>query len=113
MAVNRSDIWGDGSRVVDMKYVWEALYFLVWIAAWSLVCFMLASCAGSAKYTAEPTEFGCCKVTVYNTKDIGELKTTFKNGNIDFTLEEKGVNASGPQAQQNELIKTLIPLVTK
>lgn len=72
----------------------------------------LSGCAGTAKYTIEK---GDTKLTVYNTKDVGELKAEAlynpETGEFLITLDEKGVSASGPQAQQNELFKMLIPLV--
>ena len=74
----------------------------------------LVGCAGTAKYEIG---HGDSKLTVFNTKDVGEInaKAMFspETGQFVITLDEKSVSASGPIAQQNELIKTLIPLVVR
>lgn len=90
---------------------------------------ILAGCAGQAKYTLEPvildTPDGqkavCCEVTINNSKNIGKLKTRAAynpdTNEFSVTLEEEGVDASGPAAEANkasaEIIRQLIPLVNK
>lgn len=85
---------------------------VVALGIFALICIFLTGCAGTAKYSIEK---GDTKLTVYNTKDVGELKAEAlynpKTGEFLITLDEKSVSASGPQAQQNELFKMLIPLV--
>lgn len=81
-----------------------------------MVCLigMLTGCAGVAKYTIER---GNTKLTVFNTKDVGEIKAEAlynpETGEFSITLDEKSVSAAGPQAQQTELFKSLIPLISK
>lgn len=66
---------------------------------------ILTGCAGVAKYTIEKDDI---KVTIFNTKDIGEIKAEAlynpETGEVLITLDEKSVSAAGPQAQQNELL---------
>jgi len=74
----------------------------------------LVGCAGTAKYEIK---HGDSTLTVFNTKDVGEInaKAMFDpdSGQFVITLDEKSVSASGPIAQQNEMIKALLPLVVK
>lgn len=87
-------------------------HITVLLGIFLFVLIFLSGCAGTAKYSIEK---GDTKLTVYNTKDVGELKAEAlynpETGEFLITLDEKGVSASGPQAQQNELFKMLIPLV--
>lgn len=87
-------------------------HIVVAMGIFVLICIFMTGCAGTAKYAIEK---GDTKLTVYNTKDVGELKAEAlynpETGEFLITLDEKSVSASGPQAQQNELFKMLIPLV--
>jgi hypothetical protein len=100
-----------------------------------LTAISIAGCAGTpfggdgenpvgvADYTVKPFVDGngeaqCCEVTVYNSKNIGELDLTIKHGadgSIEANLKEKSVDAVGPMnamAEQNvkalELINTMV-----
>jgi PBP1b-binding outer membrane lipoprotein LpoB len=70
--------------------------------------FLLAGCAGQAKYELETPEG--YKATVFNTKDIEAVDvslTKSPDGTVDFSLTEKGISASTPMsimAEQNKLI---------
>lgn len=72
---------------------------------------ILTGCAGFAKYTIEKDDI---KVTIFNTKDIGEIKAEAlynpETGEVLITLDEKSVSAAGPQAQQNDLLKDILSL---
>lgn len=76
-----------------------------------LIALMLTGCAGVAKYTIEKDDI---KVTIFNTKDIGEIKAEAlynpETGEVLITLDEKSVSAAGPQAQQNDLLKDVLRL---
>jgi|TARA_R110000782_G_C14802949_1_gene412075 hypothetical protein len=70
--------------------------------------------AGVADYAMEPIVVDgvayCCKVTVYNTKDIGmvDLVFTKTDDNISVKLTELEVSSSDPAMIQAETTRTLV-----
>lgn len=94
-----------------LEVIETVLYLTLFVLAFAILS-ALSGCAGTAKYSIEK---GDTKLTVYNTKDVGELQAQAiynpETGQFMISLDEKSVSASGPQAQQNELIRELIPLI--
>lgn len=88
-------------------------------------CSFIESDAGKAHYSMTPVivdgQVVCCAVDIRNAKDIGRVKasvTKLPDGSLEVTLEEEGVQASGPmgamiqqQAATTDLIRSLIPLL--
>jgi hypothetical protein len=70
--------------------------------------------AGVADYAMEPVVVDgvayCCKVTVYNTKDIGmvDLVFTKTDDNISVKLTELEVSSSDPAMIQAETTRALV-----
>lgn len=92
-----------------------------------LLIVLLSGCTsmGVTEYELEPIikpdgSLVCCKATVYNSKDYDQLKFKFKvgkDGNVEVSLDEKGVNSSDPAAigaenngKMLDAINKLIPL---
>lgn len=89
-----------------------------------LLLIVLTGCmstSGTTEYTLKPIENSkgemiCCEATVYNSKDYEKLKFVFKKnakGEMEVTLDEKGVNASTPQMIQSENNSKLLEAVTR
>lgn len=78
--------------------------------------------AGVAEYTVEPFRLSdgslvCCKVEVYNSKDIGAVAIDFKKTGNDYEVNvtESTVDASSPmgiQAETNATIANTLSNVT-
>ena len=93
-----------------------------------LASFLLSGCeslkalggAGQTEYSVEPivTEAGktiCCKVNIYNSKDYEKLKVKIikkPDGTIEVSLDESGVNSSGPSAVMGENQGKLLDAIT-
>lgn len=79
------------------------------------------STSGTTEYALKPIENSkgemvCCEATVYNSKDYEKLKFVFKKnakGEMEVTLDEKGVDASTPQMIQSENNSKLLEAVTR
>ena len=94
------------------------------------ILLVLGGCAnlnnhGVARYTVEPIVIGeegdsansvvvCCKVSVFNTKDVGKVHVELEkgaNGSVKLVLDEETINATDPttaaQLSQLRLIQAL------
>ncbi len=84
---------------------------------------LLTGCAGRAAYEAEPIEVAgkvvCCKISVYNNKDIDLVEVKYESkadGSTSLHVKEKGVKTNAAVAAENQakllnIVTSILPVI--